>query len=202
MEITNIENISIKEVLDGDIIGIATVHSHYDIINGNTITPSISGTEAKYNSETGEWIWDGEYSYFDKDLGSTITYSYPASASYSGSTVHLGQDNNQNVEAESMKGFVFFDREINTYEQEVLDRWYTSINPINRQISYVEETSDNAQEWITTRQSDSFYTLTDNYKPIYEAAQIQLGNSIETLEDNFNVTLTDSSGASIEFVGD
>ena len=177
MEITGISNISIKEVTDGRIIGIANVSDNGDKLGNHTITPALTANNCKYNSETGDWIWDGEYSFASLDLGTDILASYPISASYLDSTVKLGIDAYDNLEAETMRGFVFFDRTLNTYEEEVLDKWYESLSPINRQIQYVTESAENAQEWIDLRENDEFYELSDAYIPIYQAALSTLGLS-------------------------
>lgn len=198
---STIDLLSIKQVTSySKIIGTASVAIHKDISgNGNDISQDISTMQCEYDSELGTWSWDGTAQEADVTL-TGATWVYPETVTLTDGVLKLGQNTDGTLKAETLYGLAAFSRTPTTLEQARIAQWYSSLDPIQRQITYVTASVDNAVEWQESQNIDYDYDLSDAYIPIYNAMLTSLGYTQETITDTSASILTDNSDNELLFI--
>jgi len=157
---------TIESITSGKIIGTASVASHYDISgNANAISQTTRTMQCKYDSELGTWSWDGEAQAVDLAV-SGATWVYPTTVTLSNGVLKLGQNADGTLKEETLYGLAAFSRTPMTLEQARIALWYASLDPVQRQITYVTASVENAVDWLeniyvgagTSTAMDNIYT--------------------------------------------
>jgi hypothetical protein len=148
-----IDNISVKKVTSGTIIGTARVPSLYDLTgHGKHLAQATETAQMQLDSETGVLSTDGTDEYAMVELSHAPAWVYPSDqCDLNGTTLTLGKSGASFAE-HSLKGLITCRRTPTALEQAEILNWYNSvIDPVQQLVNHVSQSKDNALAYLQSK---------------------------------------------------